>query len=122
MIQSFQKKLLKIEYKKEEKFLYKKYNLKVLGERIKEKRIKKGLSIEEIYIKTGLNKNVILKIEKGENVLLKHLDKLANLYDITVEELVTGIDGRFCENFYKFNIKKRNFIYEISELLSKSNF
>ncbi len=102
--------------------MYKQYNYLALGQRIKEERVKKGFSKEYIHNKIGISTKTLEKIEKGDVAFLNNLSMLASFYDVTVEELVTGYDGRFCRQFCDFNYKKRKFIYDISELLSKSKF
>lgn len=66
-----------------------------LGERIKELRIQKGLSQDELALKMGYRtRSSINKIEKGLNIVpLKKLEKLAKILGTTTEYLINGTNS-----------------------------
>jgi transcriptional regulator with XRE-family HTH domain len=60
------------------------------GTRVRELRLRMGLSQEELAEKADLHRNYIGGIERGErNVGLINVGKLANALDISVAELFT---------------------------------
>ena len=59
------------------------------GIRLKTLRKEKGLSQEELALKSGLNRPYISAIEKGKrNVSLEVMEKLAGAIGIGIEELL----------------------------------
>lgn len=59
------------------------------GIRLRELRKEKGLSQEELALKSGLNRSYISGIEKGKrNVSLEVMEKLAGAMDIEIRELI----------------------------------
>ncbi|WP_304518131.1 helix-turn-helix domain-containing protein [Cecembia rubra] len=59
------------------------------GIRLKTLRKEKGLSQEELALKSGLNRPYISAIEKGKrNVSLEVMEKLAGAMDIEIRELI----------------------------------
>ena len=75
------------------KDLYHMENLKVkIGQRIKEMRIKKGLSQEKLALLSDLDRTYIPSIENGKrNISITVLEKLSNALDISVSELTKGL-------------------------------
>ena len=75
------------------KDLYDMENLKVkIGQRIKEMRIKKGLSQEKLALLSDLDRTYIPSIENGKrNISITVLEKLSNALDISVSELTKGL-------------------------------
>ena len=73
--------------------LYDMENLKVkIGQRIKEMRIKKGLSQEKLALLSDLDRTYIPSIENGKrNISITVLEKLSNALDISVSELTKGL-------------------------------
>jgi len=63
-----------------------------LGSIIKKRRIEAGLSVEQLSIKSKLNRSTILEIESGKgNPLCGTLVKLSKAFDITASRLVKGL-------------------------------
>ena len=62
----------------------------MLAERIKKFRKQKGWSQQKLAEKTGLSFNAITKIEQGraEHPTLKTLIKLADVFGVSIDELV----------------------------------
>jgi transcriptional regulator with XRE-family HTH domain len=59
------------------------------GNRLKTLRKEKGLSQEELALKSGLNRPYISAIEKGKrNVSLEVMEKLAEAMDIEIRGLI----------------------------------
>lgn len=60
---------------------------------IKLARIKKGLTIEQLAQLLEVNKNTLMKYEKGDygNIRLKTLKKIIEVLDIAPEELLKEI-------------------------------
>lgn len=60
------------------------------GAVLKQKRLKKGLTLLELEVRTGINEGDISKIENGrKNFNFTTLLKLANGLDISVSELLS---------------------------------
>ena len=63
-----------------------------LGMRIKYLRKQKGMSQEDLALESGVNKNYLSDLERGNrNPTVKVLAKIAYSLDITLEELFKGI-------------------------------
>lgn len=59
------------------------------GIRLRTLRKEKGLSQEELALKSGLNRPYVSAIEKGKrNVSLEVMEKLAGAMDIEIRELI----------------------------------
>ena len=62
------------------------------GTRIKELRLLKNISQEELGELAGLHRTYIGMIERGErNITLKNIEKIAKAFDMNVEEIFRGI-------------------------------
>lgn len=85
---------------------------KVMASRIKELRIRKGISQEELAEESGLNLRTIQRIENGETEPVGNsVKKIANVLEVTPEEL---IDWELEENnsFLKaLNISALSFLF-----------
>lgn len=59
-----------------------------MGKKLKQKRIKLGLSIEEMCIKSGLKYNTVYKLETGRviNPTLDTILKVCTGYEMTLNE------------------------------------
>ncbi len=58
-----------------------------VGKRIKELRLKQGLSQEEFAFKCDLDRTYITSLERGKrNISLENLEKIANAFDMTLSE------------------------------------
>lgn len=64
-------------------------NINVLfGKRIKQLRMQKGLSQEELGYEAGLHRTYIGQIERAEkNITLKNIAKIAKELDVNISEL-----------------------------------
>ena len=67
--------------------------LKILGKRIKEKRIAKQISVKDIAKLTGINISYLYKIERGQayGIALSKIFVIANVLDIPPHILVEGL-------------------------------
>jgi XRE family transcriptional regulator, regulator of sulfur utilization len=66
--------------------------LKTLGRRIRERRKKAGLSQEKLGEITGLHRNLIGLIERGEtNPTTMNLQKVAKALGTTMSDLLDGL-------------------------------
>ena len=64
----------------------------LFGKRVTALRKERGISRIDFAYKTGLNRDTLLKIERGEsNVTLSTLAKIAKGFGITLSELLAGI-------------------------------
>ena len=62
------------------------------GKRVRELRLAKGLSQEKLAEMTGLHRNYIGGIERGErNVGLENIHKIANALSETLSSIMSGI-------------------------------
>ena len=66
--------------------------VEVLGKKIKELRIKKGLSQEKFALLIEMDRTYLASVELGKrNISIKNLEKIANGLNITLEELFKGL-------------------------------
>lgn len=62
-----------------------------IGQRIRELRLKKGLTAEELGSKAGISQPVISRIERAKHafgIREEYITKIANTLDVDVEELL----------------------------------
>jgi transcriptional regulator with XRE-family HTH domain len=63
--------------------------LKLFGNRIKQLRIEKKWSQQELADETGFHKNYIGMVERGErNIALKNIEPLAKIFNLSISELL----------------------------------
>jgi transcriptional regulator with XRE-family HTH domain len=63
--------------------------LKLFGNRIRELRIEKEWSQQELADETGFHKNYIGMIERGErNIALKNIEPFAKVFNLSISELL----------------------------------
>ncbi|OMP66660.1 helix-turn-helix domain-containing protein [Domibacillus epiphyticus] len=62
-----------------------------IGERIRELRVGKGLSVTELASRAGVAKSYISSVERGIqlNPSIQFLHKIASVLDVSVESLIT---------------------------------
>ncbi|MFC1612982.1 helix-turn-helix domain-containing protein [Patescibacteria group bacterium] len=66
--------------------------LEKFGKKIKEERLKKGLSQEELATKAGVHRTYIGMIERGEkNITLSNIKKIANALDLLIDNLLINL-------------------------------
>lgn len=76
--------------------------VRLVGKRLAEEKIEKGMTINMLSITSGVNRNTIRRIENGEGksgIMLKNIMKLACALDLPLQELFAECDY-FC-NFGK---------------------
>lgn len=63
----------------------------MVGDKMKRFRLKKGYSLNQLAIETGISKSYLNYIERGiqKNPSIKILAKIAKCLDTTVEELIS---------------------------------
>jgi transcriptional regulator with XRE-family HTH domain len=67
--------------------------LKQFGERVRRLRMAKGLSQEKLAELSGLHRNYIGGVERGErNIAILNIFKLSEALEISPSELLNGID------------------------------
>ena len=60
------------------------------GEKVREERLKQGLSQEELASRAGVHRTYIGMIERAEkNITLSNIDKIANALGISLEKLMS---------------------------------
>ena len=58
------------------------------GHRIKELRVKQGISQEELAFRCGLSKKYISDVERGtRNISLKSIEKISKGFSVNIKEL-----------------------------------
>jgi len=58
------------------------------GERVRAKRLEKGLSQEELAVKAGVHRTYIGMIERAEkNITLSNIEKVAIALELDIEDL-----------------------------------
>jgi len=63
----------------------------ILGERIRAERIKNHITQEALAEKCDISKNFVSLIENGRNMSLETIIKIANVFGVTVDYLLTDI-------------------------------
>lgn len=64
----------------------------LLGKRIRELRVKKGLSQEKFALLIEMDRTYFASVELGKrNISIKNIEKIAKGLDITLEELFKGL-------------------------------
>ncbi|MCK4798332.1 MAG: helix-turn-helix transcriptional regulator [Spirochaetes bacterium] len=62
------------------------------GKKVKEERLKRGFSQEELAARAGVHRTYIGMIERGEkNITLFSVKKIANAFGLTIEKLIGGL-------------------------------
>ena len=65
-----------------------------LGSKVRERRIKSGLTQEQLAFNSGLDRSYVGGIERGErNISIITLIKLSNILGCAIHDLVRGIDN-----------------------------
>lgn len=96
-----------------------------IGKNIRDLRMAKKLSQEDLAFKTGMHQSQIYRFEKGKQLInIKHLEKISNVFGVPVVEffktdikLHNGIDDQqLLELFYQMPKSKKS---ELVELLNQ---
>lgn len=62
------------------------------GKRVRELRMKNGLSQEKFALKIGMDRTYLASVESGKrNISIQNISKIADGFGITLEELFKGI-------------------------------
>lgn len=65
---------------------------KRFGEKIRDLRKERGLSQEKFALSIGMDRTYFASVESGNrNISLLNIEKIANGFDITLEELFKGL-------------------------------
>lgn len=105
--------------------MYNNYNLEDLGERIRNVRKAVGISQEKLEEKTGISKSVIARMERGENIKLDNLLKIACCTNSSIEELIfdgTSLYEGLYDTLVKCSMEKQKFIYALARLVLEVKF
>lgn len=103
----------------------------VIGRRIKKERIKQKLKQEELADKLNISVAFMSRVERGRSQInLKRLTQIAEILNVSPGYLLTGSDRAskdylkedFKEILDKCTPKQQKLIYQISELVSRTNF
>lgn len=62
-----------------------------LGIKVKQVRLLKGLTLEDLGLEIGLDKSAIFHIEKGKPITLTTLLKIANVLEVEAKELLPNL-------------------------------
>ena len=66
--------------------------LEKFGEKVREERLKRGLSQEELATRAGVHRTYIGMIERGEkNITLLNIKKVAKALDLSIDKLLTNL-------------------------------
>ena len=104
---------------------------KVIGQRIKEARKKKGWSQERLSEEIDVTVVYISRVERGSSqVNLKRLAQISYVLGVGLEYLITGaivkdkryLDKELYETLIKCSPAKQRLIYNIAKIISCSNF
>jgi transcriptional regulator with XRE-family HTH domain len=67
-----------------------KTTLEKFGEKVREERLKQGLSQEELASRAGVHRTYIGMIERAEkNITLENIEKVAKALKLNINELLT---------------------------------
>lgn len=69
--------------------------MKTIGEVVQKLRQDKGLTQEELAVKSGVSYTSLVKIERGqvENPTIKTLKKLADALEVSVDDILSMIEN-----------------------------
>ena len=66
--------------------------LEKFGEKVREERLKRGLSQEELAARASVHRTYIGMIERGEkNITLLNIKKVAKALDLSIDKLLTNL-------------------------------
>ena len=103
---------------------------KVIGQRIKEARRKKGWSQERLSEEIDVAVAYISRLERGCQINLKRLAQISAVLDVKLEYLITGaivaeknyLDQELYETLMQCTPEKQRLIYNIAKIVSNANF
>lgn len=106
-------------------------DFKLIGQRIKQARAKKGWSQEKLAEEINVATAFLSRVERGgTSINLNRLAQISEVLDVPIEELITGVvkeDNRyltkeFSELLKKCSKEKRRLIYDIAKMVAGVNF
>ena len=103
---------------------------KVIGQRIKEARRKKGWSQEKLSEEIDVAVPYISRIERGNQINLKRLAQISTVLNVKLEYLITGVivkeknylDRELYETLIQCTPQKQRLIYNIAKIVSNAKF
>lgn len=103
---------------------------KLIGERIKEARRKKGWSQERLSEEIDVTTVYISRVERGSGINLKRLAQISKALETSLEYLVGGtataapnyLDKELYETLASCTPAKQRLIYNIAKIVSGSKF
>ena len=107
------------------------FDYKIVGQRIKEERIKKGWSQERLSEEVDVTTVYISRIERGSSKInLKRLAQISKALDTSVEYLIRGtqtdspnyLDKELYETLLSCTPAKQRLIYNIAKIVSNAKF
>lgn len=103
-------------------------DMRIFGERLREIRLLRNLSVEELAEETHLNKTTIYRYEKGEfnSIKTSKLETIAKCLYVSKDYLTGDSDDKFSttslkELSKKENIEINNVIYFTKEIIKQKN-
>lgn len=103
----------------------------LIGKRIKQARIKKKLSQEDLSELLNISVTYMSRIERGSSPInLKRLAQISNILNIPIEQLITGtvpyseqyLDKDLYEILIKCTPEKQKLVYNIAKIVSGVSF
>lgn len=107
------------------------FDYKIIGQRIKEERRKKGWSQEKLSEEVDVTTVYISKIERGSSrINLKRLAQISKALDTSIEYLIGGtapdssnyLDKELYETLLNCTPAKQRLIYNIAKIVSNAKF
>lgn len=103
---------------------------KLIGRRIKEARIRKELTQEQLSEKMDVSVVFISKVERGHALSLKKLVQISRALDVKLEYLITGtipqdknyLDKELYDILITCTPTKQRLIYNIAQIVSNAKF
>lgn len=102
----------------------------IIGSRLKQARIKAGLTQQELAEKTNLSIAFISRIERGSShINLKRLSEFCSILDVSEGYILNGVadsDENYLYNEFndilkKCSPEKQKLIYKISKMIAEDN-
>lgn len=106
-------------------------DFKLIGQRIKEARIKKGWSQEKLAETIKVATAFLSRVERGgTSINLNRLAQISEALDVPIEELITGVvkeDNKYLDKEFSDLLKqcskdKQKLIYNIAKIVAGVNF
>ena len=104
---------------------------KIIGERIRNERKKKGLTQEKLSEEIDVTIAFLSRVERGKSrINLNRLAQISTVLDIPIEKLITGttvtsnnyLDKELYNILSKCTPEKQRLIYSIAKMVLESNF